>query len=210
MKTLLLWRAASPPRTVARSNRADVKQDCRLLKLPAELRNRIYEDTLADIKKLGTLHIRNRAFSKVPALAQVCRQLRSEFLPLFTEHAPRKATKLVCHVHNFDFDDLLEILEQAAKNRRTSAVKGLGIRVRVTFDAQPTYQQHADSLVAWFKRCTALAKRLKFQRTNYSAVGQTPGLDGFVSFEKGVEEGLSSDQHVIWAAIRVRYCLSLR
>lgn len=79
-----------------------------LMKLPAELRNNVYEFVIGEIKVLKINQ--HGCFAGRPALLGTCKQIRSEALPIF-EHMCGEAAKgshmrlhsLKFHVHNFDF-----------------------------------------------------------------------------------------------------------
>lgn len=75
------------------------------LGLPGELRNDIYERMISADSMMIL-----RSAELVHPLAQVSRQIRSEFLPLWTTEAPKTTTKLVAYVLNFDFARLMAFL----------------------------------------------------------------------------------------------------
>lgn len=74
---------------VAANSQARIQEEKRarrsspLLQLPAEIRNKIYEDVASSIAKIK---IRN-GVTIVHPLAHACRQLRAEFLPFFKDKA---------------------------------------------------------------------------------------------------------------------------
>lgn len=71
-----------------------IAQDSRLLALPGEIRNQIYDLVLADVSERNELYLSREVFHQPPPLAQVCQQLRREFHGLF--HSRRAPVGTIC------------------------------------------------------------------------------------------------------------------
>ncbi|KAK5124629.1 hypothetical protein LTR85_001342 [Meristemomyces frigidus] len=88
----------------------DSLQEPRLLCLPAELRNLIYDD-VAYTTKAVSLPSHGSGFKATPApLSQVCHQLRQEFMPLLDALPLEFASSITIHNTNFCTLDLVQSL----------------------------------------------------------------------------------------------------
>lgn len=76
--------------------------ESRLLNLPAELRNQIYELVCRNDPEVE-VSVRGKKVDVIPhPLARSCRQLRDEFLPMFEATALRHASTVTCYTTNLD------------------------------------------------------------------------------------------------------------
>lgn len=93
--------------TVTRQQR----QDSRLLDLPPELRNLIYELLCTHTKKVATTPGHEvKVLETTHPLSQTCRQLRQEFGPIFASLAPHYSRKILCYVRYFSIPSLDEAM----------------------------------------------------------------------------------------------------
>lgn len=90
-------------------------QNSTLVNLPSETRNAIFE-ALCENATSVTICFRSRhKISPVEhALARTCRQLREEFLDVWTAHATDHASTIVLAVKNLEINDMGEVREQLA------------------------------------------------------------------------------------------------
>lgn len=94
---------------------AEVPKQASLLGLPAELRNEIYDCVAA---QPGEIIIREGKIVP-PALARTCRQIRSEFLPLFQTSSGCRPTAVKVYVKDLDFCGLTDQLKRFSLPTRT-------------------------------------------------------------------------------------------
>ena len=80
------------------SKQPPVVQDSRLLNLPAELRNLIYEFVA---QSTDAISFRGQCILYCPTLSLVCRQVRDEYEPIYMHEAPRYARKINVHLTDF-------------------------------------------------------------------------------------------------------------
>ena len=80
------------------SKSTQVIQDSRLLNLPAELRNLIYEFVARSSKAIS---VREKTILYCPALSLVCRQIRSEYRKIYLDEAVRNASRVNIHLTDF-------------------------------------------------------------------------------------------------------------
>jgi hypothetical protein len=73
-------------------------QDSRLLNLPPELRNLIYEFVA---KSSSTISVRENEILSCQALSSVCRQIRTEYKKIYLDEAPKYASRVNIHITNF-------------------------------------------------------------------------------------------------------------
>lgn len=87
-------------------------QDCPLLRLPAELRNAIYEYVCLDVDKVALFHGPEiRVLATTHPLGQTCHQINAEFSPVYRAEAPQKAREFICLRNNFSSIESTIILE---------------------------------------------------------------------------------------------------
>jgi hypothetical protein len=77
---------------------AQVAQDSRLLDLPPELRNLIYEFVA---KSTNAISVRENMILYCPALSLVCRQIRKEYKRIYVDEAAKYAFRVNIHLTNF-------------------------------------------------------------------------------------------------------------
>ena len=84
------------------------------LELAPELRNAIYTVLITNEHCAGIVKGRLQA----PALARTCRQIRSEFLPLYESLTPLVATRFKTSVTDFDLTGLVDFMQRLPPDAR--------------------------------------------------------------------------------------------
>lgn len=129
-----------------------------LLNLPGELRNLIYDMVVADMEDII---IREGVMVQHP-LAQVNRQIRSEFRPIFngattTQEKPFRPTKIEWHLRDFDCKGIIDLLNRCVI---TPSIK-FDIHVKVT---KQIHREDWRKLWPWVQFCDHLMpKNLQHQ-----------------------------------------------
>ncbi|KAK3700973.1 hypothetical protein LTR37_015679 [Vermiconidia calcicola] len=143
-----------------------------LLKLPAELRNNVYEKVSEDTTAYISKRTRGRLACS-SSLLRVSRQVRDEFLPILMLHA----SEIVAKVEEFNFRHLVTFLNRLSdlelKSLSTSAqVSSRTIRIEL----QMRNPQVVDLplLVRWLKRTAHPTKRGTQIEISYVAVDSAP------------------------------------
>ncbi|KAF2210968.1 hypothetical protein CERZMDRAFT_85871 [Cercospora zeae-maydis SCOH1-5] len=136
------------------------------LNLPGELRNIIYDCIAWDTEQLV---IRNGKIVEHP-LAQVNKQIRVEFSPVFLAILPSSSStqivdgtiqrfapeKIIWQLQNFDFEQSIQVLERCIVTPNTK----FDIQVRVTKQIQ---RDDWKKLWPWVQLCDALMPKAEFQ-----------------------------------------------
>jgi len=123
-----------------------------LLRLPAELRNQIYEyvaTTTQDIVLSGL-----RVMHPDQPLTRVCRQSREEYLPVFQAYLYTRATVIRITVTDFeDFYGVERLIYLMTRSDRRLADLRRSIKLHLTF-TKPE-RANIDSLDTWLQSCSA-------------------------------------------------------
>lgn len=124
---------------------AEVPRQASLLGLPAELRNEIYDCVAA---QPGKIIIREQKIVP-PALARTCRQIRSEFLPLFQASSGYRPTAIKFYVKNLDFCGLTDRLENFTLPMRTPRGPRIPLAVALEVDEYAMTWSKCQALSDW-------------------------------------------------------------
>ncbi|KAK5729685.1 hypothetical protein LTR17_011762 [Elasticomyces elasticus] len=151
-------KAAQANADAAQANAEAAAQPSRLLALPAELRNKIYEFYISNTKTASILA--NGSVGEI-ALARVNHQLRREILEIWQTQYQSAVKVIEFKVHNFDFDHVIEYLKQIpADVRDTMISKGANLHLTLTFSTKMNisgnrvYGRYRQTLQNWLDFCT--------------------------------------------------------
>ena len=119
-----------------------------LPKLPAELRNTIYEMLVVDF--LPYARIRAGGTLDRPALSAVCHQLREEVLA-FDSFIIAQARTITVKVHNFDFSDVISFIRGLTSEQIYNIQVNMSLSIRLTIDKNAAAAHK--SLKRWLHFC---------------------------------------------------------
>ena len=133
------------------------------LKIPAELRNKIYELAAKDHKRL-------RLFDGqivLPPLGSVCKKIRTEIRGIFEQEViSNTALDIEALVVNFDFRPLFNWLDEHHQRSPSTQTRRVPRFLRINVTCRPEL-----SLSSWFDesspRCSTLGDSLKNQRVQH-------------------------------------------
>ncbi|KAK5124683.1 hypothetical protein LTR85_001396 [Meristemomyces frigidus] len=124
-----------------------------LLKLPAELRNDIYERLawLTETIKIGSAG----CIAAETALLAICHQIRDEALPVIRHIALLSASTIRADVHNFDFAHVIEFIASLGHGQ-IHAIEGKRFR-RISISMDELYKKRQSGLMDWLSHCNGPA-----------------------------------------------------
>ncbi|KAK5683512.1 hypothetical protein LTS10_005045 [Elasticomyces elasticus] len=153
-----------------------------LLRLPAELRNEITQYCVDDVHEV---HISADGTINVPSLAQTCRQLRYETIPMWKARYISTPMHLECFVHNFDFDGVHRALCQISEEARVTVAEEQMLTIRLHIDHKHTCKT---GLKHWLK--------------SYAFAGALAEASTFKGLEDAVEKAFPiGSERLEWARI---------
>lgn len=126
---------------------AEVPKQASLLGLPAELRNEIYDCVAA---QPGKIIIREQKIVS-PPFARICRQTRSESLPLFQASSGCRPTAIKFYIQNLDFCGLTEQLKSFTLPIRTPRGPRITLTVVLEVDKYEMTVSKEKALSDWCK-----------------------------------------------------------
>ncbi|KAK3640988.1 hypothetical protein LTR56_011638 [Elasticomyces elasticus] len=152
------FKAAQANADAAQANAEAAAQPSRLLALPAELRNKIYEFYISDKETAPILA--NGSVGEI-SLARVNHQLRREMLEMWQTQYQSAVKVIEFKVHNFDFDHVIEYLKQIPADVRDMMVsEGGKLHLTLTFSTKMNisgnvvYGRYRQTLQNWLHFCT--------------------------------------------------------
>ncbi|KAK4927515.1 hypothetical protein LTR49_005655 [Elasticomyces elasticus] len=125
-----------------------------LMTITPELRNAICELYL--LNEINEVRIApSGAIVNQPGLLAVCRQLRTETLPVFQDMAPNQS--IVIKVHNFDFTGLISFINALDVEQENTVHKNGNLLITLDLDEEKTLDvaQAVDGLLVWKAHCDA-------------------------------------------------------
>lgn len=131
-------------------------QMCRLLLLPPELRDLIY-DFYGNGQRTAKLLAYNPPLTVMATslnLERTCSQIRREVKSAFVSNIASQAKLIVCHIHDFDFSETLAYLQQLPRKQLAAMQSNNLLRVSIGLDTNGSYRKHIQSLKAWLS-CVA-------------------------------------------------------
>jgi len=179
-----------------------------LLKLPAEMRNYIYELAAhnTDPVSVGS---RGNISIEAPILA-TCHRVRTEALPLFRHCTLASACIIDVSVHNFDFSHVLTFIEcMSADQLRAMHNKTLSIKMTMTEDYSAS-EKAGKNLTRWLHACLGGVVSDAFSSGNrtYQAAGEMYSINhGFVeAFDRWQACVHNQVNYWEWTKIRRQWC----
>ncbi|KAK5124721.1 hypothetical protein LTR85_001434 [Meristemomyces frigidus] len=139
-----------------------MQQSSRLLLLPAEVRNNIYYHLISS----GLFRSSSAVF-------------RTEFLPLFNVLWPSSTTRVICGIHNLEFDELIKLLERLNGEARSALVRDEGLKIQLSFDRKIKAPLEVLPLGRWLVSCVSDGTGLTTTRGQYEFVGTPPEPNGY-------------------------------
>ncbi|KAK4888385.1 hypothetical protein LTR27_012708 [Elasticomyces elasticus] len=165
----------------ARERTAATWRHTNILRLPAEIRNLITEEYINDIRQV---HISAKGTVSVPSLAQACRQLRHEILPVWREHYDSVPMKTRCFVRNFDFEGLTRAFKRLPRHIQTAITAQKLLRINIRLDEDYKYDEN---LRTWLEDC---ADGVVSNRAVYTFTQPLVKLSTFEAIEAAVSQSL--------------------